>query len=299
MGISRRDRMPDRAAPVVRAAALGALQLAVCVVPGRSALIQDSLGWSYTAKVTAVWAAGNSESNTFGLGSTLRNLRERSELRFDAGALRTESGIRTRRAVGAPGAFRVEERTDREKTAESYLLRGRLDRKVSDRFLLYAGADWLRNTFAGIESRLLLVAGAGNIWAASDDFRFKTNYGVTVTFQEDVVDDPGRNSTFPGARFSWDLLRRLTSTTKFESVLITDVNLDRTDDVRVDFTNGLSVAIASAIALNPSLQLLWRNDPALSEIDLFTSGGLPTNTTVLVPLKKLDSFFTLALVVTL
>ena len=77
------------------------------------------------------------------------------------------------------------------------------------------------------------------------------------------------------------------------------LNLQDADDRRADFTNGISLAISSALALQPSLRLLWRNDPALTESDLFTSAGAPTRLEVLVPLQKVDSFFTVALVVTL
>ena len=71
------------------------------------------------------------------------------------------------------------------------------------------------------------------------------------------------------------------------------------EDARADFTNAVSVAVSSRIALKPALQLVWRNQPALTEIELFTPAGAPTGTTVVEPLEKLDSFFTLALVVTL
>jgi putative salt-induced outer membrane protein YdiY len=259
----------------------------------------DSLGWLYTAKLTAVWVGGNSVSNTFGLGSTLLRRAQRSELKFDGGAVRTESATRTRRAVGSETSFDVEEETDREKTAETYLLRSRYDRRLSERFVVFTGVDWLRNTFAGIDSRLLLAVGAGNSWVDRDDFRFKTDYGLTYTFQQDVVENPFIKTKFPGVRFAWDLSRKLTNTTRFSSVLTADLNIDDTDDVRMDFTNGVSIAISSALALQPSYQVLWRNAPALTDIELFNTNGTPTGRKVLVPLQKTDSFFTVALVVTL
>ena len=82
-------------------------------------------------------------------------------------------------------------------------------------------------------------------------------------------------------------------------MLIADWNLDNTDDIRLDLTNALSIAISSALALKPSLQLLWRNDPALTEVALVESDGTPTGESVRVALEKLDSFFTLALVLKL
>ena len=69
--------------------------------------------------------------------------------------------------------------------------------------------------------------------------------------------------------------------------------------VHADFTNSLSIAINSMFAFKPSVQLVWRNDPALTQIDLFAANGTPTGEKVLVPLQKLDSFINLALVVTL
>ncbi|MEX2284830.1 MAG: DUF481 domain-containing protein [Gemmatimonadota bacterium] len=255
--------------------------------------------WSYSAKLTAVWVGGNSESSTFGLGSTLRRQGEHAELKFEAGGIRTESSLKTRAAVGSTTSYRVTETETVRKTAESYFARTRHDRKLGSGMVVFAGADWLRNIFSGIDSRTLVALGAGRQWADRDDFKLKTDLGFTYTFQEDVVENPFVKSKFPGVRFSADLQRALTSTTKWESTLISDLNIDETDDLRADFTNAVSVSISTRLALKPSLQLLWRNQPALTEIELFTETGTSTGQKVNVPLEKMDSFFTLALVVTL
>lgn len=289
----------DSMAAVGRISATAALLITVAAAAHAQEEADSAGGWSYTGKLTAVWAAGNSESSTFGIGSTVRWEGERNQLQFNASAVRTESGIRARRAVGTASSYRIDETTEREKTAENYRLRGRYDWKASSRVVFFIGADWLRNTFAGIDSRVLVATGAGNVWADREDFRFTTDYGVTYTFQDDVVQDPFLKSSFPGLRVSWDLLRKLTGTTEFESALIVDANIDETDDFRLDFTNGISVDVNNHIALSPSLQLLWRNDPSLTSIDLVAESGEPTGESVLVPLQKLDSLFTMALVVTL
>lgn len=253
-----------------------------------------------TAELTAVWTGGNADASTFGAAGSTRLAWPRSELKFDAGGIRTESVLRTRRAVGAETAFNIDETTDRQRTAENYFARSRFDHKLSTRFLLFGGVDWLRNTFSGIESRFLVAAGAGNTWADTERFRLKTDYGVTYTFQNDVVTNPFTSSNFPGVRAAYDLWYRVSSTTEFSSGLVGDLNLDNSDDVRLSFIAALPVAISSRLALKPSLQLLWQNDPALVEVPLFATaaGGEPIGT-VLVPLKKIDSFFTLAIVVTL
>ena len=276
-------------------AVTGLVSITARALPAQDA--ERDLGWVFTAELSTVWTGGNAESNTLGLGTTVRYVWPRSEARLDAGAIRTRSTLKSRSAVGTIDDFDLEEESTSETTAESYFARGRYDYQVGARFFLFGGADWLRNTFAGIDSRFLIVLGAGNNWVDRERVRFKTDYGFTYTFQEDVVENPFIKSNFPGVRYTSGLWWRLTQSTEFTSDLIVDWNLDNTDDVRADLTNALAVAISSALSLKPSLRLSWRNDPSLTEVPLVTGGGVPTGEVVLVPLEKLDTFFTIALVV--
>ncbi len=285
-----------RATMTVRAAiAIAALPIATPTLRAQDGA--RDLGWAFTAEFSTVWTGGNAESNTLGLASTVRYVWPRSEARLDAGAIRTRSTLKTRTAVGTVDDFDLEEESASETTAESYFARGRYDYQVSPRFFLFGGADWLRNTFAGIDSRFLIVLGAGNSWVERERVRFKTDYGFTYAFQEDVVANPFISSSFPGVRFTSGWWWRVTGSTEFTSDLIVDWNLDNTDDVRADLTNALAVAISAMLSLKPSLKLSWRNDPSLTEVPLLTAGGVPTGQAVLVPLEKLDTFFTIALVV--
>ncbi len=254
-------------------------------------------GWFFEGDVAGVWTGGNSGSFTLGLGATLKRVWESSELRFDAGGTQTESSITTRTASGSSGSFQVKEQTKTEKTAEILFARGRYDYDISEHFYALGGVDWLRNRLAGTESRFLIGAGVGNIWVDNESIRFKTDYSATYTFQSEVVENPFVKNSFPGLRFSYDFWYQLTASTAFESILIADLNLDNTKDVRVDFSNALPVSISEVFTLKPSLQLLWRNDPALTEVDLFAPDGSPAGEKVLAPLKKLDTFFSLTLVV--
>jgi putative salt-induced outer membrane protein YdiY len=295
---SIRPALPSWFATVLRALAL-CLPVLPISQPLRAQSTPPRPDWEFTGRLSTVFASGNSESSTFGIGATLRRSGGRHDIKFEVGGVRTESARTTRRAVGSSADYDVEENTNWRKTAEAVFGRIRYGRQINGSFLVFGGVDWLRNTFAGIDSRLLIASGAGNVWADSEDFRFKTDYGVTYTFQNDVVENPFLRSKFPGLRFSWDMMRRLTETTQLESTLVTDLNIENTRDVRADFTNGLTLAIYSALALKPSVQLQWRNDPALTEIELFDDGGLATGEKVRVPLNRLDTFVTIALVVTL
>lgn len=254
--------------------------------------------WVFKGELTSVLARGNSESLTMGVGTVIRRRWERDALRFEAGGVRVETGRITRRAVGTEGDFAVEKEVDTEKTAEAVFARGRYQRTLSERFFLYGGVDWLRNTFAGIDSRTLMALGGGTTWADSDRTRFETDFAVTYTFEEQVVENPFTDTDFAGLRVGWEYWRQVTGTAEFESHLTGDLNLKETEDQRVDFTNALTVDVNDIIALKPSLQVVWRNQPALSDIPLFTAGGAPTGTTVQAPLEKVDTFFRLALVLT-
>ena len=256
-------------------------------------------GIYFTGELSTVSTFGNSEALTIGVSTTLGHLWENSELKFEGGGVRTESSIKTRTATGTIQSFSVLEQKRTEKTAEAYYLRGRYDRNVSANFFIFGGADWLRNTFAGIDSRTLLAAGAGNTWIETEKTRLKTDVGVTYTFQDDVFENPLLKMNFPGVRVGYDLRSTLSESTGYESSLVGDWNLDNTDDVRLTLVNALPVSINSMLALKPALKLLWQNTPSSTQVPLFDNAGTDTGQTVLSPLRKLDSIFTLSLVLKL
>lgn len=260
---------------------------------------EKKLGWFFEGKLAGLWTGGNSESFTLGLGATLKHIWTNSELRFDAGGTQTQSTLTTRTAVGTTDNFEVNEQSKTEKTAEIIFARGRYDYNFTENFYALGGIDWLRNRFAGINSRTLVAAGVGNKWVDNENVRFKTDYSFTYSFQNDVVENPFAKTKFPGVRFTYDFWYNLTASTQFESIFIADWNLDNTDDIRFDFYNALPIKISEIFSLKPSLQLLWRNDPSLTEIDLFANDGTPTGSKVLTPLKNMDTLFSLTLVVNL
>jgi hypothetical protein len=261
---------------------------------------EKALGWFFEAEFASVTTTGNSESRTLSLGSTLRRVSDRNELRFDGGGLRSQSSLITRRATGtSQDDFQLETEKNTEKTAEAFYFRGRDNVQFSKRFYAFGGVDWLRNTFAGIDSRFLMAIGAGNSWADNKKVRFNTDYAFSYTFESEVVTNPFTNQNFPGIRLAYGLWTQLTGSTEFTSKLVSDFNLDNTDDIRLDFENALPISISKTLFLKPAWRLLWRNDPALTSVPLYTPGGMDTGNSVLVPLEKTDNFFTVSLVVKL
>lgn len=271
------------------------LLIAVTVSPAFGQDDERELGWIFNVELGGLWTAGNQTTSTFLGDARVDYVWPRSKFHFRIGGFTTESSLTTTTAVGTgQDDFQLNKSTVTEKTAETFYSRARYDYDISEKFYLFGGTDWLRNTFAGIDSRFLIAGGAGNVWADNDRVRFSTDYAVTYTFEEDVVENPFTNANFPGLRLAYDLDWQLTTSTKFESELIGDFNLDNTDDIRLDWYNGLPIDISSVLAFVPSLRLLWRNDPALQEVPLFDGAGDPVGT-VFTPLEELDSYFSLSL----
>lgn len=252
--------------------------------------------WSYTAELSLLFTSGNSTVRTFGLGGGARREWAGGELSLSAGGLRTESGTTRRIAVGTPDHFTVKSDSDPMPTAENYFARGEFERSFSGRVHLTTGAGWERNTFAGYDSKLSLIGGIGNMWIDTERTRLKSDYGLTFTVQDDVVDDPDKSSSFGGIRVSTNFRSQLSETANFESTLTLDENLTDAADLRADLANSLAVDINSSLAVKTGLRLAWDNAPALTRAPLEEPGGAPTGETVLVPRHKLDSTLTIALV---
>lgn len=249
--------------------------------------------WTDQAELSFVYTGGNSSSSTFGAKNALHGEGAAAKFAFEAGGIRTRSSVRTRVANGTPGNFTVTETSVSDVTAENYFAKGRFDVTVSGTAYWFAGSGWTRNTFAGIDSRIGFVSGAGNQWVHNERTTFRTDLGGTYTIQNNVAAGPV--DRFAGVQFTGELSHAVTDNTAYESKLVVDENLENTDDLRGDFVNSLTVAMNSRLALKTSLQLLFDNAPSFADVPLFT-GGQPAGT-VPAELRKLDSIFTVALVI--
>jgi putative salt-induced outer membrane protein YdiY len=213
-----------------------------------------------------------------------------SSLQLALGAVRAESGITTRVATGTPENFLVAEETVTEKTAENYFVRARYDRTLAGAFFFFGGAGWDRNTFAGIHNRFGMVAGIGRTWFQDDARRLKTDLGGTYTVQKDLVETPGAQDSFFGARASLDYHRTLSETSSYSSLLVVNESFDDPTDLRADWTNSVAVTMSERLALKASYQLLFDNLPALTSVPLGDG-------TVTFPLQKVDGTLSIAVVV--
>ncbi len=277
-------------------AVLAEALLAAAVLVTAPAVAQNEeeprLGWFDIAELSVFASGGNSEVQTISLRNTAGRVWESSSLEIVAGAVRAQSTTTSRVAVGSPIDFVVRDSSETALTAENYFLRGRYDREVSEKRFWFAGLGWDRNEFAGIDSRIAALGGVGHMWFERDSGRFRTDYGVTYTGQKDVS---GATGSFAGLRFSYDYSRQLNVATGLTSTLAIDQNLDDTEDYRADLVNTISVAMSKRLALKASLQLLFDNRPALTDIPLIRGDSLD-GSRVLVELDNLDSVLMVSLV---
>lgn len=278
-------------APVTRCAIIAGLSI-LSASSAWSQAPEADLGWKDTAELSYVLVGGNAEASSLGFKNTLSRKWQQALFTLRAAGVRVETTSETISAVGTPADFDIVRDESTETTAENYLLHGRYDREITERFFWYAGTGWERNRFAGIENRYGVQGGLGNIWYDADDLKLRTDYALSYTDQEDVVDVPGLDTTFLGLRLSYDYLNKLGVSTTFTSLLIVDDNLEETSDVRADFSNGLAVAMNERLALKLSLQLLFDNEPAFVAVPLVPPPGA-----VFVELDDLDTVFTTSLVV--
>ncbi len=252
--------------------------------------------WRASTEFSFVRTGGNAESSTFGIATAVTRSWERTEIKIEAGGIRTRSTRYKPVAIGTEADYRVQDNAESDISAENYNARLRLDRRFSDRTSVFVQSGWTRNTFSGVRHRLVNVLGVSTRWAESDAQRLRTAYGLTHTVQQDVVRDPDADGRFLGLRLSTEYWRQLTESADWTSNLVLDGNGDEPADVRADWTNSLSVAMSESLGLKTSLRTAFDNQPALARVPLQSPSGDDAGS-VLVPRQKLDRVFTVALVV--
>jgi len=265
---------------------------------------EDSTGWSDVAELSYVMTSGNSETSTLGFKNTTTRTWERSLFVLKAGGIKADSTIETWFAVGTEEDYSYGSRSQTDKTAENYYLDGRYERKVSDSFFWYGGGGWERNRFAGIDNRYIVQGGVGNIWFDREDMKWKTDYALTYTDQENAVEVEDVQNSFFGARVASEFMHKFGKNTTYENAFIVDLNLEETSRYRWNMINSVAVSMTARLALKVSLQWLYENDPAYEFVGLYdVSPPLPPDplppVVDLVPrqLDNLDTIFTTSLVV--
>lgn len=265
---------------------------------GLAAQASESADWRWSSEFSAVRTGGNAQAFTVGLANTLSGAWGRTEIKVEAGGIRTRTTRTTRTAVGDRNDYRVRTESATDVSAENFYARLRADRALSDRGAVFVQSGWTRNTFAGVRGRYVTGVGVSTRWSSGERSRLRTGYGLTYTRQEDVVEDPDVSPGYWGAQLSAEHERRFGGEggTEWTSALVLDGNAADPKDLRADWTNAASVAMNEHLGLKTTLRLLFDNRPALATAALRSPQGENAGT-VLVRRRKLDQTLTVALVV--
>ena len=245
---------------VLRSARVAALLAAVHgLCTAAPALAQDEAvpapGWTNETELSLALTGGNSTARTFGFGDTVRHIRESSRLQIRVSGIRSgtagdrfllvDPGVRfpIAGAPEDPETRLVRPGVDTE--VENYLVSGRYEMEISERFFWNAGGSWDRNSDAGILNRYTAFAGVGNVWSDGDTVRFSTSYAASYTNRSEETRDPGKDPRFAGARLGWDYRQRLGEATLYENELTANVNLTAASDYSFNMTHAVSVALST------------------------------------------------------
>ena len=254
----------------VGAAAMG-LFLAVAT-PSQAAVIP---GWYSTTDLSAVVSEGNSDTITVGATVNLRRVWLRTSWTTVASYTRNDVRDPQRFAVISGPSAAVEE-GELVAKSEKVFANTNFERRVTERFFWNLGGTYERDKFAGLNSRLTGVAGIGMLWQNTNGDGFiKLGVAGTYTGQDEVVDDPETENQFAGIRGTIDGEKRFGDQKQhvFTSNLIADLNLQQTDDLRLNWQNSLAAAISQKLQLKIGLTLAFDNAPAL--VDLPVAVALP------------------------
>jgi uncharacterized protein DUF481 len=254
------------------------------------------LGWYSKSGLSYVLATGNSATSTFGAKVEIKRLWARSTFALGGSAVRSQASDPSRRAVGTPSDFRVESGPSVLKAAK-YDLGTTFDRRVTERLAWQVGAAFDRDRFSGLRGRTVGLAGLSYLFANRKAFTLKGAADLTVNHQSEVVDDPTTKDTFAGLRLRADGERKFGANSSYVGGLTYDENLQDLGDARVRFANALGVAMSQRLALQVGLLLLYNHRPLLAEVPLFDDAGVPTGLIVPARAAKLDTTFTVSLVV--
>jgi putative salt-induced outer membrane protein YdiY len=266
------------------------LLVASSILGARAARAEEpARPWKDAADFSAIFTTGNSETKNFALSNKYAYKWTAAELTLDAAALRTENTTRT---LSNPDGSVVETNTTAT-TAETYALAGKYRHDIHEGLFWYGGAGWLRNRFAGIDSRTSAGGGLGYRFFKTDVHSLIGEAGLDYTDESQVG---GGSASFAGAREYAAYERSLSKTSKFTTDLELLENLDETKDVRAKSVTALVATLTARTALKFSYTLLYDNQPV--EIAIAPDATAPPATpSASFKFDKLDTILAASVVV--
>lgn len=250
--------------------------------------------WKKTVELSYVVTGGNMVSSSFSLGNTLiLTPNQKDTYSLKTYFLRAHSTSITKKAVGLPDNYTIEEEKTRRLTAENYLISGQYEHKVTSQLATNTAFVWDRNKFSGVEGRALLTAGAGLNLANNERQKVNTTAGISFTIRK--YSGQSINS-FLGFRYTFNWDQKLFDNAFFGTSFTFDDNLVHISDWRYDWTSNLTAPLSKSLALKTSLKIIRTHRPPDLKVPLLNYDYTESGLFVMIPREKVDTFFTTTIV---
>ena len=159
----------------------------------------------------------------------------------------------------------------------------------------FAADGWERNPPSGIDSRLLVGGGVGNIWYENDRGHFRTSYGINYTWESWTN---GTSDNYLGGNVTANWLWKFSPNASFQTVDTLFLNFFTWSDWRINSNNSLTVQMYKMLALEGRPDLPLRQRSADRRVPGLRRHGRETRSEPCRwRLDKLDTIFTTALVI--
>ena len=194
--------------------------------------------WSGKGELSFVATSGNSDTQTLGTGVEVKYQPLPWSVAFKAAFIRNEA--------------------DGEEKANSLAAMLRGARALSPRLEAFARGDYLKDRFAGIESRWSGEGGLAYALFPSPPHKLKFEGAAGYT-TESRVDAPDRD--FPSARvgalYEWQISKGAVYSEELSFI----EDLDHTANWRIVNTGSLTADVSTVLALKLSFGILYSNEP--------------------------------------
>ncbi len=231
--------------------------LAASPAPAQEAEVAPEPNWTSSIGLTYVATTGNTDTSSFGLD-------------FASERRPTPWGL------NLVGSF-IRSEDDGELTAEQYLFGIRGVRQLSDRWSLFAGASWARDTFSGFENRYIAEAGAEYLAINTDRHTLSFDFGLTWTSEDQIFVDGIAMTEFTeneswlggvgGLTWNW----KISDNAELNQRLLYYPNFDNSSDWRLGSDTAVSASLTDMLALQFSYLVRYRNQPIDNNEDTDTT----------------------------
>ena len=208
-----------------------------------SAAAAPASPWASTAEASVLLTSGNTQFTT--LGGAIE-----SSYKADPWAAKGKIGYLQNSQGGAT-------------KAELFTVDMRADRTISGNLAGYLQGGFLRNTFAGFNSRTLTDVGLVYSVIKSTDHTLSTELGVGAV-AEDRTDVGG--NTFAMAKATVDYKWKISPSADFGTQLSLLENLKSTNDLRVSSVTSLSLVMTSILSTKVSFRVDYLNSPVAGKV---------------------------------